>query len=124
MLLVQWQLVPHCGVSAAKLDPQAVSDLHSAGAVDRLAVPCVTADANRLQRLPAVLFWRSRRCARFCDLSLTPSSRPSARGWNLGRSAVGAVKRKITLDTAVEDGASKLYERVGFTLAGVIRTMR
>ena len=36
------------------------------------------------------------------------------------RSAIERARTLLTLDTAVEDGASKLYERLGFTLAGVI----
>ena len=36
------------------------------------------------------------------------------------RSAVERARTLLTLDTAVEDGASKLYEGLGFTLAGVI----
>jgi len=34
--------------------------------------------------------------------------------------AVERSRTLLTLDTAVEDGASELYERLGFTLAGVI----
>jgi hypothetical protein len=41
-----------------------------------------------------LLLWRISRCARLCGLSLTPNSRPSARGWNLGRAAVRTVKGK------------------------------
>ncbi len=36
------------------------------------------------------------------------------------RSAVEQARTLLTLDTAVEDGASTLYERLGFTLASVI----
>jgi ribosomal protein S18 acetylase RimI-like enzyme len=36
------------------------------------------------------------------------------------RCAIEQARTLLTLDTAVEDGASELYERLGFTLAGVI----
>jgi ribosomal protein S18 acetylase RimI-like enzyme len=36
------------------------------------------------------------------------------------RCAIEQTRTLLTLDTAVEDGASELYERLGFTLAGVI----
>jgi hypothetical protein len=40
------------------------------------------------------------------------------------RSATERARTLLTLDTAVEDGASKLYERLGFTLLTSSRTMR
>jgi ribosomal protein S18 acetylase RimI-like enzyme len=36
------------------------------------------------------------------------------------RIAAERARSLLTLDTAVEDGASKLYEKLGFTLAGII----
>jgi ribosomal protein S18 acetylase RimI-like enzyme len=36
------------------------------------------------------------------------------------RIAAERARNLLTLDTAVEDGASKLYEKLGFTLAGII----
>ena len=36
------------------------------------------------------------------------------------RAAVEQARTLLVLDTAVEGGASTLYERLGFTLAGVI----
>ncbi len=38
--------------------------------------------------------------------------------------AIEQARTLLTLDTAVEDGASALYERPGFMLAGVIPDLR